>query len=441
MGIDAQHLQQGDRYHQEQLRYVARTLSPFLWGVKNLEFDRQAVANEAVRVNHCEVVFPDGLVYLSAAALEKTFRGRIKETDQTIGVYIRVRAVDSPSDETPRYRRQPVKDCPDFYAPDGMRSSLVEYAVANAELEITNDVRDLDGFEWIKIGIVCRAGRSYEFSKSYIPPMVTVSRASSEMLSNVVTALYGLAERKARELRTARRGGTPARGDLQRLLMLQAVSQFIPAMRNLLENPVEHPYRLFTMLSEFRGTLTTLSPDQEPFKFPAYKHDDLEHSLLPLVSDVQEILLSVQPTNYREYRLIRAGKYFNSDEAQSEVLKSEVLKGQTFVLALLSSDSREGIVSSLKERGRISSIDGIKDVNDMAVEGVFLDFDSSIPESIPRDEPYKYFMIDKDRRTLNGRREWDNVEKSGTFCFHLLDAHKYPKLEATLFFTLSPETT
>ena len=65
-----QHFQQQDHYHEERLHRTAALLHPYAWGVGALQVDRDALANETLRVLELSLRFPDGELYAAPGADE-----------------------------------------------------------------------------------------------------------------------------------------------------------------------------------------------------------------------------------------------------------------------------------------------------------------------------------------------------------------------------------
>ena len=58
-----QHFQQQDRYHENRLHETTNALHPYAWGVMTVQLDRDALANNTLRLSELSVIFQDGEIY------------------------------------------------------------------------------------------------------------------------------------------------------------------------------------------------------------------------------------------------------------------------------------------------------------------------------------------------------------------------------------------
>ncbi|HET9710659.1 MAG TPA: type VI secretion system baseplate subunit TssK, partial [Pyrinomonadaceae bacterium] len=62
MLLTPHHFQQWDNYHDEQLRSRFSSLTPYDWGILDLQLSNESIANGVVELVHCRGVMPDGLI-------------------------------------------------------------------------------------------------------------------------------------------------------------------------------------------------------------------------------------------------------------------------------------------------------------------------------------------------------------------------------------------
>ena len=55
-----QHFQQQDHYHERRLHEMAQALHPYSWGVLNLQYDKDALSNNTLRLLELSLIFQDG---------------------------------------------------------------------------------------------------------------------------------------------------------------------------------------------------------------------------------------------------------------------------------------------------------------------------------------------------------------------------------------------
>ena len=156
--------------------------------------------------------------------------------------------------------------------------------------EIARDVREV--MEQLKVAEVRRTGRAaprYELSRRYIPPVVSCD--ASTVLVSSIRQVYDQVCAASRTLSSHRRdrgaeGLAYGVGDLEQMLTLQMLNQFIAPMQHLLAHGGGHPFDVYGLLAQLRAALTTYSTEEDPFTFPEYAHVDLASCFLPMIESV-----------------------------------------------------------------------------------------------------------------------------------------------------------
>jgi type VI secretion system protein ImpJ len=193
MFLRPHHFQQSDLFHSLQLRSLAGVVQPFSWGVSTLSIDVDALENEVLRIERCELILPDGLVvrYPEAGELtERSFKDAFAPTMDSLGAHACVRAYDERHGALRRYATRD-EQRRDLYDPDS--EATIEYVVPRVELVFTNNPQDerLAGFEAAKIAEIRRTGRAaprYELSRRYIPPLVRCD--ASPVLAGAISQVH-----------------------------------------------------------------------------------------------------------------------------------------------------------------------------------------------------------------------------------------------------------
>jgi len=431
MFLRPQHFQQADLHHAAQRHTLARLLSPYPWGVRRLEIDADALENEVVRIQRCELVFPDGLWFRYPEAGEirdRSFREAFLPTLEAMRVYLATRNLDQPDAASQRYvsRRE---SCRDLYDPGS--TATVDYVVPRAEIVFTNDPEDerLAGFQAVCVAEVRRTGRAaprYELSRRFIPP--AVSCEASPLLLTLTRQVHDQVAAAARNLGSHRRergaeGLAAGAGDLEQLLALLALNQYAPALQHQLAHGGGHPYDLFQLLVQLRGCLTTFSGAEESVDFREYVHNDLYPSFAPVVESIRRLLEQLMPTHYTEIELEREEHNFYAP------IEEEVFREATaFVLALRGGGTTEEIKSRM-DVAKITSMRDMVDLRKFAVDrGVPTRYESVPPAEIPRLADHTYFAVE------TGHARWDKVRKDSTFCLFFSDAPQ--GMEARLYAVL-----
>src|SRR5471030_2706430 len=63
LGLEAQHFQQSDRYHEARLRHIASAINPIAWGVELAQWDIAGGLDNSLTALALTLIFPDGEIY------------------------------------------------------------------------------------------------------------------------------------------------------------------------------------------------------------------------------------------------------------------------------------------------------------------------------------------------------------------------------------------
>src|SRR4029450_9823667 len=202
----------------------------------------------------------------------------------------------------------------------------------------------LAGLQSLRIGRVRRTGRAaprFELVPGYAPPAISV-QAAPVLLSTVNEILERLCAASRTFGQFRRERGPEAVGygvgDFEQLLARQVLNQYIPALQHALVDESLHPYRIYGLLAELRGALTSYFPEEDPTSFPPYDHDDLGGCYGTIAEHVRRLLERLLPMHYVELPLTR-------DENQFSTPLDESLfsRGMVWVLALQGGGGEEGL--------------------------------------------------------------------------------------------------
>jgi type VI secretion system protein ImpJ len=432
MFLKPHHFQQSDLFQDARVAYHLRTLNPFYWGVAALRVDPDALENMILRVTACDAVMPDGLVvrYPSDARIEeRSFQDEFPPAAAVLDVYLTVRSLGSEGGGADRFVRD-IERRGDLLLRDN--EAEIEFLVPQAQLLFATGPTDerLAGLQSLRIARIRRTGRTaprFELAPSHAPPAISVEAAP--VLLGIVNEVLERMCAASRTFGQFRRERGPEAvgygvGDFEQLLARQVLNQYIPALQHALIDESLHPYRVYGLLAELRGALTSYFPEEDPSSFPPYDHDDLGACYGTLAEHVRRLLERLLPVHYVELQLAR-------DENQFSTALDESLfaRASMWVLALQGGGGEEGLRPRIETKAKLTSIDDMRALLNFADRGVPLRFLSQPPAEIPRYAGWVYFQVDA------ADRRWTRIKEASTFAFHLVDAE--PDVEARLFVVLA----
>jgi type VI secretion system protein ImpJ len=308
----------------------------------------------------------------------------------------------------------------------------IEFLVPQAQLLFAAGPTDerLAGLQSLRIARVRRTGRTaprFELVPSHAPPAISIQAAP--LLVRIVNEVLERLCAASRTFGQFRRERGPDAigygvGDFEQLLARQVLNQYIPALQHALVDESLHPYRVYGLLAELRGALTSYFPEEDPSDFPPYDHDDLGTCYGTIAEHVRRLLERLLPVHYVELPLTR-------DESQFSTAIDEALfgRGTMWVLALQGGGGEEGLRPRIETKAKLTSIEDMRTLLNFADRGVPLRFLAQPPAEIPRYAGWTYFQVDvSDRR-------WTRIKEANSFAFHLVDAE--PDVEGRLFIVLA----
>jgi len=432
MFLKPHHFQQSDLFQDARLAYHLRTLNPFYWGVATLRVDPDALENMILRVVACEAVLPDGLIvrYPSDARIdERSFQDEFPPAAASLDVYLTVRALGAEGGSAERFAREPERRS-DLLLRDN--DAEIEFLVPQAQLLFATGPTDerLAGLQALRIARVRRTGRTaprFELVPSHAPPAISVQAAP--VLVRIIDEVLERLCAASRTFGQFRRERGPEAvgygvGDFEQLLARQVLNQYIPALQHALVDESLHPYRVYGLLAELRGALTSYFPEEDPSAFPPYDHDDLGACYGTLAEHVRRLLERLLPVHYVELPLTREDNQFTTG-----LDESLFARGSMWVLALQGGGGEEGLRPRIETKAKLTSVDDMRALLNFADRGVPLRFLTQPPAEIPRYAGWAYFQVD------TADRRWARIKEAATFAFHLVDAEA--DVEARLFVVLA----
>lgn len=346
--LHPQHFQAQDRYWDERLRTAQRWDAPYHYGLSEIEFSSEALANHRFEVRTLKARMRDGTLVAfeggqepDAVDLKEAVAGvqaatadlaEAFESEPLVRVYLAVpklklgRANVGLADSQPRPRYVDVRQTLADESQGGDEQEL-ELRTLNARLLLSTD--DLSGYELLPVAQIKRAGAAEarpELDRGYIPPVLSID-AWPRLGRDIVRAVYDVIGQKidVLSLQVVDRGiGFAARdpGDMDRILMLAQLNAAHAALGVLAYAQGVHPLVAYTELARLLGQLSVFRKERRAVEIPAYDHEDLARIFTYVQQQIEEIINSVRDYEYEQRYFVGVGmgmqvtlepKWFNSD--------------------------------------------------------------------------------------------------------------------------------
>jgi len=321
---------------------------PYHFGLQDIEFSREALANHQFQVHRLHARMPGGTL-VSLDPGQEPDRIDIKEAveglDQAMAdlseafdkktavrVYLAVPKLktglanvsENGAAHGIRYRTNtlPVQD-----ESHGGNDQEIEFRSLNVRLLLST--QDLSGYDLLPIAQIKRAGggeAAPKLDEEYFPPVLSID-AWPGLGRDVVRAVYDVIGQKIEVLsqQIVNRGvGLDSRhpGDLDRILMLSTLNAAHATLGVMTFAKGVHPFDAYRELCRIAGALAIFSPQRRLSDVPPYDHDDLATIFKEIRIRIEMLINSVRDYEFQQRFFEGVGmgmqvslepQWFNSD--------------------------------------------------------------------------------------------------------------------------------
>ncbi|WP_038491323.1 type VI secretion system baseplate subunit TssK [Collimonas arenae] len=396
-----QHFQQQDRYHENRLHETTNALHPFAWGVLSVQLDRDALANNTLRLAELSVIFQDGEIYKAPEAddlPEVVDLVNIPHAQQTVTYYAALpymkgfggnfSALGQVSNST-RYA-QSNSATPDLFT----QAAEAELTYLKKSVRLVSEVEPRDSlisFPLIKLRRISTGG--FEPDPTFVAPSLTIRSAPAlyiqlrrlmDALQAKVSALYGHHREPSKNVIEFRSG------DISSFWLLHTASSAFAALTHYFHNPSFHPERLYEQLLSLAGALMTFSKSYALSDLPVYQHQDPGPCFAKLDSIIRELLDTVISSRYFSIALSE-----NKPSHHHGMLDSGKIDDKTaFYLAVNASMPAIELVDIVPLRFKIGAPDDVDKFVLSAMPGVKLSHSPQVPAALPVRPDTYYFALE-----------------------------------------------
>lgn len=406
MTLDPHHLQQWDRYHADALNARLRALTPYGWGLTELELDEERLANGEVALLRCAGVMPDGLPFdlpeKGPLPEPRSLQDHFGATGQALPILLALPAERPSGANVARNGAGAARET--RYAattvtlPDentGADERAVE--VARPRFRVGFGTEALHEFTTLQIGEAVRTETGlFALRESFVPTCLSIG--ASDRLLQLARRTLELLVARSTTLAERWRGVTQQRelspADLTVLGLHLGASTYVPLLNHYHTGAQSHPEAFYTTLLGLAGHLTAFTPGATaaPRDFPVYNHANLTDCFGALDAILQPLLGGAAPkANYTRIPLEeqRPNLYFAHPEAG-------LLERAQFYLIARSDQMQEAqLVQTLPQMIRVASPDTIDAVLRSYTRALGVEHTSRLPSGVPMDDRATYFQLQK----------------------------------------------
>lgn len=431
--LQPQHFQLEYIQHIRRAAAAMALLNPYLWGVRRLEVNENAISNGVFEVVSMELLLPSGewVSFPGNAWLPPRSFGQAWTNPETpLTVYVGIaefkdgggNAVKAASPETTaenfRYAAPLEPDSvPDYYCggPD-MDVSTLRY---NMRLCFGDDE---GGALWkMPLARLIRDGERVRVDERMAPPCVDI--AAVPVLHRFVHDVSDTLLSRNRHLEDYKIvtndgswQGVQSNGAVL-ISILGLLGRSIPELNRWLHAPCAHPWEVYGCLCRIAGELSVFAPDMSPLGetshggriIPAYDHTDLYGCF----SAVSRVIIRLVDTLVMGPQYIFDLEQSGAPGVFSAVMPRSALSAGSYDYWLLLRSARVKELLSASAVGKLAPAAEMQDVVTQALPGVRLRRSDQPPMGLPRRGDMLYFRIDSNDPL------WRRLEQDGEISYTL----------------------
>ncbi len=397
-----QHFQRQDLYHETRLVELGRMTHPYLWGIKTLEFDTDALTTGILRVTRLIGIMPDGEFINAPEADDLPDPVNLAARDDLgNGLTFHV-ALPHLRDPGPNFSPKPEAAGQVFryYQHEESARDLYTNAIESELSTLKKSLRllsDRDSREqYVSMPVArIRANSSggFEFDRTFVPAVLTIQSSAAvylmvrrlvEILQAKAQALYGHHREPSQNILEFRSG------DIASFWLLHTVNAACASLQHLFHHPRLHPERLFHELLALAGKLMTFSKAYSLADLPVYNHSDPGPEFARLEHIIRDLIDTVISSRYFVISLSETKPAFYLGRIDSE----KVTSNAALYLSVTADMPPAELVESVPQRIKVGAPDDVDKMVSSAMPGVRLMSAPQVPAAIPVRPGTYYFSVE-----------------------------------------------
>ncbi|MEO1618276.1 MAG: type VI secretion system baseplate subunit TssK [Planctomycetota bacterium] len=330
MFLRPHHMQAAERNIDENARQQVALDHGYSYGIRQISFSREAIANGQFELSECHARLRDGTVIWiddsqqpdrvdlgqAGAGAKRDLRAAFDQME-SIDVYLAVPKLrlGRPNTEIERGGQHRFVSLASQVPDENGGGNEQEISMRSLNVQLRLGTDNLAGYETLPIARIKRSGAAEaapELDQDFIPPVLGCD-AWPELARDYVRAVYDIIGQKIEVLssQVITRGimqGAPEAGDMNRLLMLMALNTGFASLRSLSFAQGVHPHTAYTELCRIVGSLSIFRTDRRPGDIPLYDHDDLARIFRWVREEIRSLITEVQEYKFERRDFVGAGR-------------------------------------------------------------------------------------------------------------------------------------
>ena len=390
-----QHFQQQDQYHEARLHHTAQSLNPYLWGVRHLEWDLDALRADKLRLLSLQARFRDGELAdaphseplppaLDLSALPTTLQ------EVTFSVALPTLAHEGGNAAANARFQQTQRSTTDLYS----QAADADVTYLRKSVRLLSDQEPLGAYDSFPVIRLRRAvSGGFEPDPGFIPPCLCLEGAPRlrQSLDRLLDALQAKFNALQGHMREPSKNVIEFRsGDVSAFWLLHTVSTATASLMHYARHPQLHPERMFESMLGLVGSLMTYSKLHTLASLPAYQHEDLGHCFGQLESIIRELLDTVISARYFAIALHEEKPSYHLGKLDSGRIDAQT----TLYLAINAAIPALELVEIVPLRVKVGAPDDVAKCVLSAMPGVQLTHAPQVPSAVPVRPDTYYFALE-----------------------------------------------
>ncbi|MEN6620262.1 MAG: type VI secretion system baseplate subunit TssK [Smithella sp.] len=429
--LQPQHFQYNDSYIQSLLNPLMTYLQPYMWGVCNISIGEAVLNNQIFEIEEGQFIFQDGtwVTFPGNAFIQsRSFKDHWKESDKPLKVYLGLHkwnhagenvTILKNSDETISNESRYIADInPEEIKDMYQKSAPAQIKFMNYDLKIfwESEMEGLSDYHLIPIAELENDGKDFKLSRDYIPPSISIS--SSNILYRQIKTIKEQVTTRCRVLSEYKIGKITQATDLEAsyivsFLSLMSLNRHLPALHQVTEVPVFHPYNAYCIIRQLIGELSSYTDRVDAMGrlrdgtelLSEYNHENLGRSFSEAMLLISELLEALSLAAENIINLIRENDYFSA-EIPSNMFEAR----NAFYLIVKTSRNLDDMEAMINNVAKISSAEQMPTLIKRALPGVRIEKMDTPPPGLPRRPDVMIFRFDRSNTS------WMEIQKDCNIC-------------------------
>jgi type VI secretion system protein ImpJ len=436
--LSPQYLQMQDRFLESSLQFQLEALAYAPYGFRSLQINQEALSAGYVAITEASGMFPDGLLFdipdadqsPSPRPLADAFEPDQKTSDIYLAIpHYREKGLNVSMARTQADTRYLSEVAMLRDENTGLSEKPVQVARKNFRIMVEGESQ-----QHSSVLRVCRVRKTpagtFELDHQFSPPLLDftanprihgICRQLVEILSAKSAQLAG--SRRQKNLSLAEFGTA----DIANFWLLYTINSLFPLFQHLFETRHGHPERLFELMLQLAGTLTTFSKDIHPRDLTRYDHDDPGPCFHKLDEMIRYLLETVVPSNFVSLPL----KLVQPSIYSTPLEDDKYLQNTKMYLAINTEAPEDKVITGVPYLVKVCSANHIEHLVQRALPGLPLTHVPRPPSAIPVKVNYQYFSISQSGAC------WEAITRARNLAAYAPGDFPNPQMELLI---LLPET-